>query len=262
VENSSPSPTSAASPTVFPPNAFNPGLTFLTFTGALLILCIVVIIGLVGWIAVHGFDIALLNRSLVGFFGIGLQSVAEIVVVLYLLVVLPSIAHTSLRDLGFRAPSASDAFKIAGAVISMFVLVTALGSLLTTALHFKTQELAVQVFLHMHGLDKALFALFAVVIGPVTEELFFRIFLFNAMRKWWGFWPAAVVSSILFGLAHGQQPFTAVMVVSLSFPLAIGGVILCLIYVRTGSAWSNIITHASFNALSLLLISIAPQFAK
>ncbi len=262
MENSSPSPTSAASPTAFPPNAFSPGPTILTFVGALLILVVVVIIGLVAWIVVHGFDVPLLNRSLTGLFGIGLQSIAEIVVILYLLVVLPSISHTSLRDLGFRAPSTSDAVKIAGAIIAMFVLVTALGSLLTTALHFKTQELAVQVFLHMHGLDKALFAFFAVIVGPVTEELFFRIFLFNAMRKWWGFWPAALVSSILFGLAHGQQPFTAAMVISLSLPLAIGGVILCLIYVRTGSAWSNIITHASFNALSLLLISIAPQFAK
>ncbi len=262
MENSSPSPTSAASPITFPPDAFSPGATILTLVGGLLILFGVIIMGGVIWIALHGLDTAAMQRSLIGLFGIELQSVAEIAVVLFLIAVLPVISKTSLRDLGFRAPDMTDAGKIVAAIVAMFVLVTALGSLLSTALHFKTQELAVQVFLHMHGLDKVLFALFAVVVGPVTEEFVFRIFLFNAMRKWWGFWPGAIVSSILFGLAHGQQPFTPAMVVSLSLPLAIGGMILCWVYVRTGSAWSNMITHASFNALSLLLISVAPQLAK
>lgn len=262
MENSSPSPTSAASPTVFPADAFGPGSTILTLLGGVIILSGIIILGGIVWILLHGLDPAAMQRSLIGLFGIELQSVAEIAVVVFLIAVLPVISKTSLRDLGFRAPSPSDTGMIVAAIISMFVLVTALGSILSTALHFKTQELAVQVFLHMHGLDKALFAIFAVVVGPVTEEFVFRIFLFNAMRKWWGFWPAAIISSILFGLAHGQQPFTPVMLLSLSFPLAIGGVILCGIYVRTGSAWSNIITHASFNALSLLLISVAPQLAK
>jgi membrane protease YdiL (CAAX protease family) len=262
VENSSPSPTSPASPIVFAPNAFSPASTILTVLGGVIILFGIVIIGGVVWITLHGFDPAALQKSLLGLFGIELQSVAEIALVLFLLAVLPAISKTSLRDLGFRAPDPADTGKIVAAIIGMFVLVTALGSLLSAALHFKTQELAVQVFLHMHGLDKALFAIFAVVVGPVTEEFVFRIFLFNAMRKWWGFWPAAIISSILFGLAHGQQPFTLTMLVSLSLPLAIGGIILCSIYVRTGSAWSNIITHASFNGLSLLLISVAPQLAK
>jgi membrane protease YdiL (CAAX protease family) len=90
----------------------------------------------------------------------------------------------------------------------------------------------------------------------------FRVFLFNAMRKWWGFWPGAIVSSILFGAAHAQPPFGPSMFVALSLPLAIGGIILCTVYTRTGSVYSNMITHASFNGLSLLLITVAPQLAK
>jgi membrane protease YdiL (CAAX protease family) len=82
------------------------------------------------------------------------------------------------------------------------------------------------------------------------------------MRAWWGFWPGAIVSSVLFGLAHAQPPFVPAMFVSLSLPLAIGGLILCSVYARTGSMWSNIITHSSFNALSVLLITVAPQLAK
>ncbi len=152
--------------------------------------------------------------------------------------------------------------KIIAAIIAMFVLVTALGSLFSTLLHFKTPELAIAVFQHMQGWQKVLFAIFAVIVGPVWEEFVFRVFLFNAMQKWWGFWPGAIVSSVLFGLAHAQPPFVPAMFLALSLPLAVGGVILCTVYARTGNAWSNMITHASFNGLSLLLLTVAPQFAK
>jgi membrane protease YdiL (CAAX protease family) len=197
-----------------------------------------------------------------GLFGIGLQSAAEVAAVLFLLLVLPGISKISLRDLGFRAPAESDSGKIVAAVLAMFILVTALGSILSTALHFKTPELAISVFMHMQGWQKILFAIFAVIVGPVSEEMVFRVFLFNAMRKWWGFWPGAIVSSILFGAAHAQPPFGPSMFVALSLPLAIGGIILCTVYTRTGSVYSNMITHASFNGLSLLLITVAPQLAK
>ncbi len=219
-------------------------------------------VGSIVWLVGGGLDIAGLQRSLTNLFGIALQSAAEVVLVLYLLVVLPPISRTTLTNLGLRLPNLRDAGKIILAIVVMFVLVTALGSILSTVLHLKIQELAVQVYLHMRGWQKLLFALFAIVVGPVTEEFVFRVFLFNAMRKWWGFWPGAVVSSLLFGLAHAQQPFTGTMLLALSLPLAIGGIVLCVIYARTGSALSNMITHAAFNGLSLLLITVAPQLAK
>ena len=262
MENSSPSPTSPGSPIVYAPDAFGVGSTILAAAGALIAFIVPVFIGVIVWFALNGTDAVGLNRAMVGLFGIGLQSAAEVVVILYLIVVLPAIAKRSLRDLGFRSPASSDTGKIVAAIVAMFLLVTALGSVLSTVLHFKTPELAIAVFQHMQGWQKLLFAIFAIVVGPVWEEFVFRIFLFNAMRKWWGFWPGAIVSSILFGLAHAQPPFTPVMFVALSLPLAVGGVILCTVYARTGSAWSNIVTHASFNGLSLLLITVAPQLAK
>jgi len=262
VENSSPSPTSPALAIAFPPNAFGVGSVILTAIIGIIIFLVPPFAGTIVWLVTHGMDVAALNRGLFGLLGIGLQSAGEVAVILFLLAVLPPVARMSLRDLGLRPPARSDTGRIVGAIVLMFVLVTALGSLLSTALHFKTPELAVQVFTHMRGWQKVLFAIFAVIVGPVWEEFVFRIFLFNAMRKWWGFWPGAIVSSILFGLAHAQPPFTPVMLLALSLPLAVGGIILCAVYTRTGSAWSNMITHASFNGLSLLLITVAPQLAK
>lgn len=262
MENSSASPTSPGSPTVFPPNAFGVGSTILTALGALVLFILPVIIAIFVWFALHGYDVAGLNKAFVGLFGIGVQSVAEIVVIAFLLAVLPALSKTSLYDLGFRAPQRGDWGSIGLAIVGMFVVVNLLGSLLMTALHFKTPELAISVFTHMVGWQKILFAFFAVIVGPVWEEMVFRVFLFSAMRKWWGFWPGAIVSSLLFGVAHAQQPLVPAMFLSLSLPLALGGIVLCWVYTRTGSAYANMATHAAFNLLSLALISVAPQLAK
>ncbi len=262
MENSSPSTTSPASPIVFPANAFGPGWTVATLLGMCCVFLGVVLACSVAWIAVHGADVATLQRNMLGLPGIELQSAGEIAVVIFLAVALPALAKTSAASLGFRVPQAADWPKIALAIAAMFVLVTALASLLTTVLHFKTPELAVQAFTQTHGWQKVLFFFFAVVVGPVSEEFVFRFLIFNAMRKWWGFWPGAIVSSLLFGVTHAQPPLGPAMFVALCLPLAVGGFVLCTVYARTGNAWSNMITHAAFNGLSLALITVAPQLAK
>lgn len=261
MENSSASPTSPASRIAFGPNAFGFGATFLTILGALFILFAIFIAGSVAWVALNGANLVTLAHKLTSLFGIALQSGAEIGVIIYLAIVVPAIAKCSLRDLGFRTPTASDLMVTLGGILAMFVIVTLLGTLLTNLLHIKTQEMAVQVFLNMHGWRKLAFAAFAVVVGPITEEFFFRVFLFNAIRARSSFWPAAVISGILFGLAHAQAGGGALLF-ALSLPLAVGGVILAYIYARTGNAWTNMMTHAAFNGLSLILITAAPQLAK
>lgn len=79
----------------------------------------------------------------------------------------------------------------------------------------------------------------AVVVAPVSEELFFRagIFRFFAMRlpaKW-----AAVVSSAVFVLPHAN--------LLSSLPLFLLGLALCFVYRRTGRLLAAIALHALFN---------------
>lgn len=47
------------------------------------------------------------------------------------------------------------------------------------------------------------------VIGPITEEIGFRGYLFRQLhrRAGWGFWPAALINSVLFALMHVYQAF-------------------------------------------------------
>ena len=76
----------------------------------------------------------------------------------------------------------------------------------------------------------------------------FRGYLFAALTRWKGPWPAAVVSGALFGLAHVlAHPPVAWL------PLAVMGFLLALIFWITGSLLPCIALHAANNALVMSL---------
>jgi membrane protease YdiL (CAAX protease family) len=87
-----------------------------------------------------------------------------------------------------------------------------------------------------------------VLLAPVSEELFFRGFLFAGLRSKWTFWPAAILSGLIFGLVHAPTGVTA------AIPLAALGFALCWLYEQTGSVWPCMIAHGINNGLAVALI--------
>jgi membrane protease YdiL (CAAX protease family) len=262
VENSSASQTSDGSALASAPDGFRVLPTIGLGALIVVVFSMVVMAGAFAWIAQHGLDVSGLARALSGYYGITVQGVAEVAIIALVLWLVPAVAKTSLRGLGFSAPAARDWLVITLGIAGMFLIVTLLASSLTSLLHFKTPELAIALYTHSTGWQKLAFALFGVVLAPIFEESIFRVYLFNAMRKWWGFWWGAIVSAAMFGLAHSQPPFVPAMFLSITLPLAASGVLLAYIYHRTGKAWASMVTHASFNALTLLAVLFFPSLAK
>lgn len=95
----------------------------------------------------------------------------------------------------------------------------------------------------------------AGVIAPIVEETIFRGLLFLALRGRAGLWPALVLSSFLFGLAHLLAPLWMVM-------LTVLGMWLAAAFHRYGSLVVPILGHAVFNTVMLTLALLAPQFAQ
>jgi membrane protease YdiL (CAAX protease family) len=100
------------------------------------------------------------------------------------------------------------------------------------------------------GVDESTAALvavcvFATVIAPLAEEIFFRGYFFGALRNWRGPWPAAIVTGAVFGAIHAPSAPAAVLV-----PLAILGFMLCVVRWKTGSLLPCIALHALNNALA------------
>jgi membrane protease YdiL (CAAX protease family) len=84
-----------------------------------------------------------------------------------------------------------------------------------------------------------------VILAPISEEIVFRGILFAGWRSL-GFGPAAVVSSLLFGLAHWQP--------NVALATAVLGWLLAYLYERTGSLWAPIGLHSVKNALAFALV--------
>jgi membrane protease YdiL (CAAX protease family) len=97
-------------------------------------------------------------------------------------------------------------------------------------------------------------ALFVCVVAPIAEELFFRGFIFGVLRRMrimvgghnLGTWVAAVITGILFGLAHTGSALSQDLI-----PLGFLGFVLCLLRWRTGSLYPCIALHSLNNALAL-----------
>jgi membrane protease YdiL (CAAX protease family) len=84
--------------------------------------------------------------------------------------------------------------------------------------------------------------IFVIGVAPVVEEFFFRGFLYQALRSRIGVWGGAAVSGLLFGAIHFKPEFLV--------PLAILGMVLALLFEKTGSLWPCILVHALNNALA------------
>ncbi len=110
-----------------------------------------------------------------------------------------------------------------------------------------TRQLFIQV---PHGPGLLLFALLvSAVAAPICEEIFFRGMIFRYLRARWPLWAAALVSAGIFGAAH-LSPATSPLIVPV---LAFIGLVLALVYERTGSLTNSILLHALNNGVLTVL---------
>jgi hypothetical protein len=158
----------------------------------------------------------------------------------------------SLGDFGFRPTGLRRA-------VGAFVLAV-IGYYVVTAVY--------GVLFRLHGKDKlpselgvthstaALIgaAVFVCVVAPICEELFFRGFVFGALRRLpirvagrdLGVWVAAVITGILFGAVHLSSAPIQYLI-----PLGFLGFVLCIVRWRTASLYPCIALHSANNALAL-----------
>jgi len=89
-----------------------------------------------------------------------------------------------------------------------------------------------------------------VIIAPVAEEILFRGYLFGKLMKHMPIWVAILITSALFGLAHGAWN-VGIDVFALS-------IVLCLLRLTSKSLWPAILLHMMKNGLAFYLLFINP----
>ncbi len=92
----------------------------------------------------------------------------------------------------------------------------------------------------------AMLSFLVVFLAPFVEETFFRGFVFSGIGKRFGYGWGAVLSALLFALAHLQ--------LGALVPIFLLGLLLAWLYWRTRSLWTCIFTHFAYNSLILLFM--------
>lgn len=149
-----------------------------------------------------------------------------------------------LRALGFRR------FRLRWLWISfgVVVLTIVVALVLEPVLHGGEQQgLAPDEWQPEHATAFALNSAVVVLLGPFAEELFFRGLGVRVLAVFGGL-AAVLVSGVVFGLVHG--------ILGALPPLALFGVGLAWVRLRSASVWPSFIAHAAYNGLGILVLVI------
>ena len=171
-----------------------------------------------------------------------------------LIAALPALARRSLPSLGLRAPRLRDAAWGLGGAVAMIGVAILTGALQDAIFHLKPDEVQVQLLRATRGAMVAAFAFLAVVAAPFLEEILFRGLVFNALLRYVPAWLAVPLSAGVFALAHAQPGNAGALA-----PLAMGGVVLAMVYYRTGSLAASMITHGAFNFFTVFVVTVLHQ---
>jgi membrane protease YdiL (CAAX protease family) len=155
----------------------------------------------------------------------------------------------SLRELGFVRPQRWNVLTTAwfgayGIFVAYGLALLLVEQLGVDAAPFRgTNPLPIEE--GMPVVELALLGLMAVILAPLTEELFFRGLVYRGLRGLWSRLPALAVSGICFGLLHLE--------LGVLVPFSLVGVLWAWSNDQSGSIWTSIMAHALVNGLSFTL---------
>ena len=93
---------------------------------------------------------------------------------------------------------------------------------------------------------------FACIVSPFLEEIFFRGFIYPAIKKYWKIVPSMILTSVFFGGLH--------LSVSAFLPIVVLGLVLNCLYEKTGSLWAPMLFHGFNNlAATLVVVFVMPH---
>lgn len=154
----------------------------------------------------------------------------------------------TLKDFGVRS------FRLGKALLYVIGFYVLLG-IVVAAVFGLVQHFAPAVNLNQpqaNGFDfgKAGIGLWAsffvtVIVAPITEEIYFRGFLFPAFKRY-GAVMAALLSSLVFGIVHFQ--------LNVSIYTFLLGLFLCFMYQRLKSIWPGVGLHMLNNFIAFWVL--------
>jgi len=100
------------------------------------------------------------------------------------------------------------------------------------------------------GSDNLLAFLALVILPPLGEEPLVRGYLYSGLRSRWRFWPAALLTSVLFGLAHLEFGSGTSLVWAAGIDTFVLSMVLVYMRDKTGALYAGILIHMLNNLVA------------
>lgn len=183
----------------------------------------------------------------VQFYEYGLSSLCTLIV---LSIFLRQRYHTSISNLGLRRFNpAHIGYALIGLPVYLIISGILTGIAASVVPHFNADQQQDLGFSHVHGAPELIMVFVSlVIVPPLVEELLFRGFIFKGFLKNFGPIVSGLVTSIIFGVAHGQWN-VGVDVFGLSL-------VLCFMTYKTQSLWPSIMLHSTKNFIAYFFVFI------
>jgi uncharacterized protein len=159
------------------------------------------------------------------------------------------------RAFGWRRPRWVDLGLGAAAFFAVLIGEIIVGATANGLSHGHASHEAQNLQLHTASalVVAVLFAL-VVVCAPLTEELVFRGLLLRTFMRRLTFWPAALLSTVIFALFHTYEVQTVAGAATLALTVACLGIANCVLNRYTDRLAAGIGVHAACNLLALVLV--------
>lgn len=129
--------------------------------------------------------------------------------------------------------------------LPVYFLVIFVSYLVFTWLGWKAEEQ--DLVKHIKNMDKDILvfviAFLAIIVIPICEEFFFRVFLYTWLRSHLGVYAGIIVSAAIFSAVHNNALGF--------FPIMFLGIWLAFLYEKTQSLWVPASIHALHNGLTI-----------
>lgn len=156
------------------------------------------------------------------------------------------IYNKKFKDIGWNRPKFEYLTKAVAFFVLYFVVSLAVQIVAARFFGLDTQQAQDLGYQTLNPLEKLIAFIPLVLITPIMEETIFRGFMFTGFRAQMSFWPAAITSSAVFGLVHGQW--------NVGLDVFVMGIVSCYLFEKTKSIWPSVLLHTIKNGVAFYLL--------
>ncbi len=155
----------------------------------------------------------------------------------------------TLGNIGFRKGRSIFKVGVLGGLL-IFILVVVIGILIELLIPMEPNlQPFAQIVLEAKN-NKEFFILLSIgsILAPLGEEIYFRGLVYPVFKKKWGIKKGMLLTGAFFALLH----FDLIRFI----PLMVGGAGLAYLYEKTGSIFTSMLAHGTWNGIMMVLLFI------